>query len=822
MMLWLRVLFYPTFGYCVHCMVCSHLVCCYGLSCGTSAEQANLFSHPLLRRNLVLRGGNDGWDRLGNPNYLGTKRERYVNEKGRNAEELGVTKDKRKRVEIVLERPSGNAIGGQRVRGDPRYHASQLKDARMLTGKIKHCSSISELLGVVREHGPDMNHIHISAVWVATSRLGLTPGGNAVVEETVRELKARTREMLGAMGGRQVANVLHALVKLPEAAKLAGPSEEVDFLSLVEGLQTRAEIVLRGSKEGFNAQETSNMLWALATLGAPLRGGLVNLLVRRACVVSSDFGPQGVANVLWALAKIGTVVHARQRRELLLSMQNQTAATAQKFVARDVARILWALATMEAETVELRLLQPLLQRAEGLCQGSGAQCFAPQDVCNLLWASVSVGAALAPALRRALLQRAAAAAGKFKAQEVASLLWAIAKSREVESRGTAAVAEVGKFRTNEERGVVEALAKRAGAVVNDLTSQGVANIGWALASLDLGANRWDVWRLLLERAFMLAEEFKPQEVAGFTWALATVGERGSEQLWASMSQQAQKLAGEFMPQELAGLMWAAATLGLSVSDALRVALGRRAAEVASSFGAQELAMLLWALAALGAEHDASFSAATDTLAARALSLWGQFEAAGQCQLHQWLLAWKLCPVDRRCHELSRPRLAPVESVRRLRRKVARRLRETFCSRPTRYSKLQAGATASARAQASQHLTSAGLSFPSQLPLVSPRTNLRRGQREVEDVLRGSGVLPRGATVEAEARDRRSGYSIDLLVCWPSENTSQAMLANPTGRCERRTAVEVDGPTHFLQVGQFIDQRSFVLIKSNQLSQRKVC
>merc|ERR1740117_873541 len=66
---------------------------------------------------------------------------------------------------------------------------------------------------------------------------------------------------------------------------------------------------------------------------------------------------------------------------------------------------------------------------------------------------------------------------------------------------------------------------------------------------------------MMQQAESKLRDFNAQEIANMLWALATVDWRPPETLIESLSQQAESKAREFKPQEMANTLWAAAVFG---------------------------------------------------------------------------------------------------------------------------------------------------------------------------------------------------------------------------------------------------------------------
>ncbi|KAJ1476153.1 hypothetical protein T484DRAFT_1825843, partial [Baffinella frigidus] len=199
--------------------------------------------------------------------------------------------------------------GGNRARGGGSLNPGQLTNA------IKGCRALGELAYILKEQVGAINHIHVSAAWGCLVRVGRSRGGEEM-RGVVEVLTHITRDVLGKMGGREIANVMHSMSKLQKmGARLD--------LGLLEAMQVRASATVGE----FKPQEVSNFLWALATMGARADRELLEAMQRRATATVGGFEPQGVSNLLWALATMGV----QADRGLVEAMQRRATATAGEF-----------------------------------------------------------------------------------------------------------------------------------------------------------------------------------------------------------------------------------------------------------------------------------------------------------------------------------------------------------------------------------------------------------------------------------------------------------------------------------------------------------
>ncbi|UYM17689.1 DUF1601 domain-containing protein [Endozoicomonas euniceicola] len=371
------------------------------------------------------------------------------------------------------------------------------------------------------------------------------------------------------------------------------------------------------------------------------------------------FSSQGVSNLMWALAKLvenGLVMpQAKSAVTALLPLVVQMAEGMRTspragFNPQEVANLLWALAKLMENGLEMQqahravteLLPQVVQMAEGASPQVG---FSPQEVTNLLWAltklvgnglemqqaNSAVTELLPLVVQMAEGTRTSPRAG-FNPQEVANLLWALAKLMEnglEMQQAHRAVTELLPLVVQ----MAEGTSPEAG-----FSSQGVSNVLWALGKLVENGHRMrqasSAVTALLPQVVQVAEGascqdgFIPQHVASLLWALGKLVENGLRMRQANsavtallplvvqvVEQSSREVVEEMSPeagfnsQGVTNLLWALAKLvenGLEMQQAHKAmtALLPQVVEVAekkspeAGFSSQAVSNLLWALAKL--------------------------------------------------------------------------------------------------------------------------------------------------------------------------------------------------------------------------------
>ncbi|KAJ1478585.1 RAP domain-containing protein [Baffinella frigidus] len=155
-------------------------------------------------------------------------------------------------------------------------------------------------------------------------------------------------------------------------------------------------------------------------------------------------------------------------------------------------------------------------------------------------------------------------------------------------------------------------------------------------------------KAMQRRAIEIAATFNEQGVANLMWGLAALEVEVGPQLAEVMQDRAIEIASDFNSQGVSNLMWAFMTLGVVVRGELLEAILGRAIEIAADFKPQEVANLVRACTCFDLSAFKSTPAFFDSMAARLFNLMGsqnpadQFTAVHKSQLHQWFLS---CRID---------------------------------------------------------------------------------------------------------------------------------------------------------------------------------
>ncbi|CAJ1441426.1 unnamed protein product [Effrenium voratum] len=220
-------------------------------------------------------------------------------------------------------------------------------------------------------------------------------------------------------------------------ANLAWAACRLDQLDLEEPKQALQAVLVQAEALGLDmapGRDLAVLIWALAwaqrapesRAREPSRA-LVAQLRQALPLRLPELQPQGLAMLLWSFGALEA--HQPVPRQTYRSVLQQVEPEVANLKAREVANVVWSVATVQA-TMPGWLLQQLPERA--------AQ-FAPQECANVLWAlAVSGQLEVMSGLVQSAEQGALADFGAWKPQEMASAAWALAIASSKGGRALAA------------------------------------------------------------------------------------------------------------------------------------------------------------------------------------------------------------------------------------------------------------------------------------------------------------------------------------------------------------------------------------------------
>ena len=396
------------------------------------------------------------------------------------------------------------------------------------------------------------------------------------------------------------------------------------------------------------------------------------------------FNAQETANVVWAVAKLGWSPESATWAGLNASV----ARTARDMDARAVALTLWAYATL-GERPRRDALDALEARLEHLCDGSllrtgdrrtgdrrapspDRPSLSARDVSNIWWAFVTLELAPGDAARRALERasvRVLTESRDVTPADVANQSWALAALEHLESGDGAEgdaeedAEETSAYRDaranrnrsaamNEWCRAIETAEVRllSNANASESSSPRMSPSDVSCAMLNVAANSArrarlrrreasaeEAWRALERAAARFcadADSVTPQDLANVWYAFASVGRLPAPETRTALERAGAAAAPRFSARHVAAAAYAYAKVGFpddgldgldgldaaATSAAFLRALDAAAARVAASdeMNAQSLAQTLWGFGAVAA---LSPSAAPERPMACSAALW---------------------------------------------------------------------------------------------------------------------------------------------------------------------------------------------------------
>lgn len=369
-----------------------------------------------------------------------------------------------------------------------------------------------------------------------------------------------------------------SLVNIVDAFHAMGKCVEGDAVSLGNDERLLALISrLRGRARGLNKPRlVARALWGLGKVAA--RGeDIANVLVQLAATFTANPGllesctSQELTNSLWGLARLGSVdprcrCHAER---LVHRIVAESGTRMPSLTAQCLANSLWAIGKlgMRGQSVSTFASGCLKEMCGQRCLST----FSAQGLANSLWACARLQLFQNEDVTKFCCTVAAQVNSErlssFLPQELSMTIWAIAKLTGKGSLrgghgpfGSASRPQRRlKVNSDVEAFVIRA-TKEAFHRLGEFSPQGLSNIGWALATMEL-TRQEDVRSFLIAAASKAMSELKwypPQAIANLCWALCRLNDAaddGTVNMFASaVAVQAQRRMQDFEWQDLAGII----------------------------------------------------------------------------------------------------------------------------------------------------------------------------------------------------------------------------------------------------------------------------
>ncbi|CAE6944385.1 unnamed protein product [Symbiodinium natans] len=410
--------------------------------------------------------------------------------------------------------------------------------------------------------------------WCHEAPCAVPVGAPVRIEELRRRCLARAASQTGAgprAAGLQSGGERSLMVAAQSILKIRTDSSAKDLANMAWAAATLSE---QGKRQQWNA--SSSICNAHPVLFSPFSPARENCLA----AIHGLVAPRTCAAVLRHVA-----------REALIG---RPASLKSGFQPLDLvwAQLCWSMGTLREAPM------PLSEALFSAAEQRHAE-LAPQGWANVAWACARLCSRGPRAAVNCALQMVTAAGRAlrsdpevFAAQNMSNLAWAA---------GTLAIDDDPFF-----------TSLAAACRVCELRPQHVANIAWSFGAV---ANRNDQFmHLLSERALDIGlASFQSEELAGFLWALGTLG--SAPPVLSAALPEVHRRAWQLGATELSGVIWALAALG---QDSAAFATATHVAENrATELSPQGLANVFWAFATLEVPWEFGVSAPRLSSAAHA-------------------------------------------------------------------------------------------------------------------------------------------------------------------------------------------------------------
>lgn len=429
------------------------------------------------------------------------------------------------------------ALVVRQVRQPPRFKASPKEDlsSGRINGRIAHESRTSEeILLVFDSIGSFFDGANYACALTYLAKRRPRKGYSG---PEINRVVTSARSSIGGAGwhARSVANAAWGCAKLMDFCR-----DKRELKKTLLKLRDHAPTVA----EDLKPQELANLAWALVKIQAP---DLMAKLARLATQRIASFSAMEKSTLAWALAKKqGAVIGQVQRGEV---RDPRAVAAAELFgeivrTARfdecgpqDLANTAWACATATYEAPD-SFWDDAARREIELIEGP----YKPQNIANLVWAIAKSNGGTQKR-RHELFDRLAPIVANttqaFNPQEIGNIAWAFATC---------------KMKND---AMFDAIAASVSTRLPSTSAQNLANIAWTYAT---AYPRRPFFRKIANESRDRLAEFKPQELSNLAWAFATCGDSDDELFKAVADEASTRLDG-FSEQGLCNLVWAFSTAG---------------------------------------------------------------------------------------------------------------------------------------------------------------------------------------------------------------------------------------------------------------------
>ncbi|KAF4659241.1 hypothetical protein FOZ61_004877, partial [Perkinsus olseni] len=304
---------------------------------------------------------------------------------------------------------------------------------------------------------------------------------------------------------QELANTLWALARAPE--KFRTETREVASALMARYVE-RAD-----SKFRFADQHSANILWAVAKLGIEpkVAKGVVSICVASINETCGEYRPHSLSLCAWSLATLG--VHPEVVDRIISEASTRKL---RDFENQQVAHLVWAGGTM----LRAWTMDGLPERLAATMDKAK-----PQNVANVLWGIARSGPPLNSKLVRFAQTHMETSPRAYLPVDLSSVLWAL---------GT--MTNRGDYPGGLDGLVLATYTKMKSQMTAEWSARHISSATWGIATLATnGVGRGEALPLLEDMVVLAsragAKSFTDQEGAGmFMWALAKVEMRPTDRI----------------------------------------------------------------------------------------------------------------------------------------------------------------------------------------------------------------------------------------------------------------------------------------------------
>mmetsp|Transcript_14418 Transcript_14418/g.34029 ORF Transcript_14418/g.34029 Transcript_14418/m.34029 type:complete len:779 (+) Transcript_14418:111-2447(+) len=320
-------------------------------------------------------------------------------------------------------------------------------------------------------------------------------------------------------------------------------------------------------------------------------------MVKKTPTMLKQLGPHELSKALWGMARLAPTRSARNRswakpeEGLSLALIIEITARVQQLTPQCLSNALWAVARLETHHSAVHRFARAC--ANAFCAMPDLSGFTSQGLANVLWAFARLCVALKEAgtndgraVCRAAVLEAQGRLKQFQPQELSMLAWAVAK---IHGRGRTSVrASRANATSSDLVNVLLQVADIAAPSLHLFTPQGISNIAWSMAKMDV-LNYPEVQKFMLTTSAHAApslHDYPPQAIANLLWAVGQLPNDVDDpdsvltEIAAAAARQAYQRMKEFGWQDLAGV-------------AVALSHGRHTIPEALAFVAEAMSQAAW-------------------------------------------------------------------------------------------------------------------------------------------------------------------------------------------------------------------------------------